>query len=181
MLVHPGRHWIGPWEPRRLVVQHMDARDLRYEDGTFDAVFSSSSLEHFGTDEEISHALDEMHRVLKPGGICSLSTEFRADGPGPGLPNVRMFDADELQRIVIHGRDWEPLAPFVPDISAATWEAAVPFSEAAQDVVSHVKRFGEVVFHRLDFSTYPHILLREGERAWTSAHVALRKPAEPRG
>jgi hypothetical protein len=26
----------------------MDALDLRYEDGTFDGIFSSSSLEHFG-------------------------------------------------------------------------------------------------------------------------------------
>ena len=33
---------------RRLVVQCMDALDLRYEDDTFDAVYGLSSLEHFG-------------------------------------------------------------------------------------------------------------------------------------
>lgn len=175
MLVEPARHWPGPWNQRRLVVQHMDARDLRYEDDVFDAVFSSSSLEHFGSDEEIARALDEMHRVLKPGGICSLSTEYRIAGPGPGLPGIRLFDEEEIRRLLLGGRAWEPLSPFDASVSEETLATTQPFEDAAADVRQHVADHGEVVFHALQFSRYPHLVLREGERTWTSVHLALRK------
>lgn len=40
--------------------------DLPYEDNTFDMIFSDQLLEHvYRTD----HLLDEMHRILKPGGV----------------------------------------------------------------------------------------------------------------
>ncbi len=48
MLTDPGRYWDGPWNPDRLVVKHMNALELEFEDESFDAVFSSSSIEHFG-------------------------------------------------------------------------------------------------------------------------------------
>ncbi|MFN2387512.1 MAG: class I SAM-dependent methyltransferase, partial [Thermoanaerobaculia bacterium] len=96
MLIDPGRFWPGPWNPRRVVAQHMDALDLRYEDGSFEGVFSSSSLEHFGDHAAVRRAVDEMFRVLKPGGILAISTEFRVAGPSPGLPGISMFDRTEL-------------------------------------------------------------------------------------
>ncbi|HEX3873515.1 MAG TPA: glycosyltransferase, partial [Solirubrobacteraceae bacterium] len=86
MLTDPQRFWAGGFDRRRLVVQHMDALDLQHPDGAFDGVFSSSSIEHFGDLDDVSRAMDEIHRVLRPGGVVSLSTEFRLDGPPPGLP-----------------------------------------------------------------------------------------------
>ena len=44
MLTDPQRHWPDDWNERRLVVQHMNALDLQYEDRSMDAVFSSSSF-----------------------------------------------------------------------------------------------------------------------------------------
>jgi SAM-dependent methyltransferase len=180
MLVDPGRHWTGQWEPRRLVVQHMDARELRYEDDTFDAVFSSSSLEHFGSDADIATSLDEMHRVLKPSGVCSLSTEYRLTGSGPGLPGIRMFDSEEVRQLILEGRGWKAITPFSPDMSPATRATEVPFEEAAADVRAHVQERGELVLHALRFTRYPHIVLREGELSWTSVHIGLRKEPPPR-
>src|ERR1044072_2794087 len=49
------------WNPRRLVAQHMDALDLRYEDESFDAVFSSSSIEHFGTFSDVRRSIEEIY------------------------------------------------------------------------------------------------------------------------
>jgi len=57
------------------VVQHMNALDLRFEPETFDAVFCLSSIEHFGGEAAARHALAEMHRVAKPGGVVAITTE----------------------------------------------------------------------------------------------------------
>src|SRR5687767_6741595 len=48
------------FEPARLVVENMDARHLRYPDGSFDGVFSLGSIEHFGSFEDIAQAAAEM-------------------------------------------------------------------------------------------------------------------------
>ena len=85
MLMNPGSAWDGPWNPRRLVVQHMDACELHYEDETFDGIFSSGSIEHFGSLERIGIAMDEAFRVLKRGGTASFSTEFLISGDPAGV------------------------------------------------------------------------------------------------
>src|SRR5262245_5407049 len=84
MLSQPERFANGtPLEKRHLVVQHMDARQLEHEDCTFDFIYSCSSIEHFGTREEIKRASREMGRVLKPGGVLAISTEYCVYGePG---------------------------------------------------------------------------------------------------
>lgn len=166
MLADPTQYWRGPFDPSRLVVQHMNAHELRHPDGSFDGVFSSSSIEHFGTFEQVSHAIDEIHRVLRPGGVFSLSTELRLAGPPPGLPGTLMFDAAELIELVVGDRDWE-LVGGSPDLhpSNATLDVIVPISEATNDVATKNPHW----------STYPHLILAHGGLLWTSVHLALRK------
>lgn len=176
MLTDPGRHWPGDWQRRRLITQHMDARELHFEDASFDAVFSSSSLEHFGTDEEIGRSLDEMYRVLKPGGVCSVSTELRVEGHRSGLPGVRMFTAEEIRALVLDNRPWTPLGAVDLSVSQRTRDAEQSFEGAAADVRAHVAQHGELVFHELTWTRYPHIILRQDDLAWTSVHLALQKP-----
>lgn len=178
MLTEPGTAWDGPWNPRRLVVQHMDALELQYEDDSFDAIFSSSSIEHFGTHDDVARSIREAHRVLKPGGVLTVSTELRLSGPGPGLPNILLFDRDELARCVSDAAPWEPVGPErteLPDPSIA-----VDFADAAADVQAHVAEHGEIRWSRLHWSSYPQVALRhrdfDDERVWTSVHLALRKP-----
>ena len=45
-----------------------DARRLPFADGAFDAVFSYGVLQHFSK-SDVARAVDEIARVLKPGGV----------------------------------------------------------------------------------------------------------------
>ena len=44
-----------------------DARELPFEDGSFDAVFSYSVLQHLAK-EDVPRVVAEIRRVLRPGG-----------------------------------------------------------------------------------------------------------------
>jgi SAM-dependent methyltransferase len=162
MLLNPGNHAPGAWNERRLVVQHMDARELHYEDGSFDGVFSSSSIEHFGDEQDVRQALGEIWRVLKPGGIATVTTEYRLRGSSAGLPGTLIFDEDQLQEIVIRPFRWSLVDPLDLTMSLRTLETMTSFSGAVAGTVP----------------LFPHIVLEEGEFLWTSVHIALRK-SEP--
>lgn len=175
MMSDPGRFWPGPWRPRRLVVQHMNALTLLYDDATLDGVFSSSSLEHFGTPADIRRAVAEMNRVLRPGGVMSVSTEFKLSGPGAGLPGVHLFTAAELTDWIVNAGDWEQLSPLDLTLPPARLTEAVNFAEACQDVEKHCRAHGGLYFHKLDWRQYPHLVLAHDGYLWTSVHLALRK------
>lgn len=178
MLVDPTGEWPGPWNPRRLVVQHMNALDLRYEDASFDAVFSSSSLEHFGEHHDVRRAVDEAFRVLKPGGILALATEYRLAGPSPGIPGVLMFDRDELLDLVVGDRRWSLLDELEVTVSPETLAAIRPEEDALEDLRRHVVAHdGRIAFHELTWSRYPMLALERGPLRWTSVHLALQKNA----
>jgi 5-methylcytosine-specific restriction endonuclease McrA len=159
MLVAPGEHAPCAWNPSRLIVEHMDALDLRYADDSFDGVFCSSSLEHFGETAAISQALSEIWRVLRPGGIASLSTEFRIRGPGPGLPGTLLFNAVELDRLIVRPYAWEVVGVLELGLSARTRATEVRLDDALAGTAPR----------------FPHVVVSDGNRAWTSVHMALRK------
>jgi SAM-dependent methyltransferase len=177
MMTHPGQHWSGPWRPGRLVVQNMNALDLWYEDVSIDAIFSSSSIEHFGDYEAVETSIREMFRVLKPGGICTLSTEFRLDGPSPGLPSTLIFSADELRRHVLEAAPWQLIDEV--DLTAPSIESLmpVPFSKSTVEVRQHERKYGLMNFDQLEFSQWPQVALTHRGITWTSCHMVLRKPA----
>ena len=52
-----------------VAFKNADARDLPFEDGRFDAVFSHAMLEHLPDPMPV---LAEMRRVLKPGGLLAI-------------------------------------------------------------------------------------------------------------
>lgn len=59
---------FGPGAEGR--VQHGDARDMPFEDNSFDRVIASEILEHIHEDEA---AMAEIYRVTKPGGLVAVS------------------------------------------------------------------------------------------------------------
>lgn len=167
MLVNPGAfaQTGATWEPQHLVVQHMDGRALRYPDGSFNGVFSSSSIEHFGSLDEIAGAASEMGRVLKPGGVLALTTEFRLGGrDGDGWPGVVLFNEDTLRQYLI-----EPSGCVLVDEPDYTVDKATLRTQQNLDWVIAIQSKGEI-------TPTPHIVLEFGGFIFASVSVVLRKP-----
>lgn len=165
MLTDPGRYWDGEWNPDRLTVRHMDALELSFEDESFDAIFSSSSIEHFGDFPDVRRSVEEMFRVLRPGGILALATEFRLEGDRIGYPGLLRFDEPELRALLLDGLWWDPATPMKLRISDETRATAVEMKEAIADQEAGIR----------GWSRYPHLVLRHEQFLWTSVHVALVK------
>ena len=64
VVAHQARRNRGEIE-RPLHLMRADIRDLPFADGSFDAVYTMGTIEHI---DEYVRAIDEVRRVLKPGG-----------------------------------------------------------------------------------------------------------------
>lgn len=73
-----------------------DARRLPFEDDTFDIAFNGGVLEHFN-DEELESVIDEMIRIVRPGGVVLAFCPNR----------YNIFYQTHLKRIAEHGYDFE--------------------------------------------------------------------------
>jgi SAM-dependent methyltransferase len=60
----------------KAVFALQDARTLQYGDDEFDVVYSMSVIEHIEGDSGDTKAVEEMIRVLKPGGLLLVSVPF---------------------------------------------------------------------------------------------------------
>jgi len=97
----------APAEAKAQVVTG-DALALPYADGEFDCVIASEILEHVPADDR---AIEELVRVLKPGGLLAvtvprwmpekicwlLSDEYHANEGG----HIRIYRADELMNKIV--------------------------------------------------------------------------------
>jgi SAM-dependent methyltransferase len=162
MLISPGANVVPPlqWNPQRLIVQHMNALELRYPDESFDAIFSCGSIEHFGELEDITCAAREMGRVLKVGGLLTLATEFRISGPKDkhGIPGALIFSPEMLCEHIIRPSGLIPVDSIDFHVSRETAELAYPLEEA---VLSGIRN--------------PSVALAQDGLTWTSIFLALRK------
>ena len=87
--------------PRRLVVQEMPPDELRYEDGSMDALISTSTFERLGRMDRARAVAREMHRVLKPGGVAAISAPFATDVSGAGVTDPLLFDEAALRSVFL--------------------------------------------------------------------------------
>jgi len=85
-----------PFRQDRLSFLKMDGRRLAFADGAFDVAYSLSSVEHFGGLAGAQAAVDEIARVLKPGGLLVLATEYCLAGP----PHHEAFQPAEVRALV---------------------------------------------------------------------------------
>jgi len=77
-LENPKAYAPFPYREEGLTVMRMDGTKLEFPSESFDIAFSFSSIEHFGGKNHSGslRSLKEIERVLKPGGIAVIATEF---------------------------------------------------------------------------------------------------------
>lgn len=166
---------VAPYEfdPSRLVVQHMDGRDLRHPDDTFDGVFSGGWINHVGDLEDVANAAYEMGRVLKPGGALSLALAYRVAGPpgGIGWPGSNLLlSAEEIKRFVVEASGLEP----VDELSTALSDATLATPRDLSLALDHTP---DALARRPDDQPSPHLLQVHMGYVVTSVHLTMRKTA----
>jgi SAM-dependent methyltransferase len=96
VLEDPDQYAPFPYRKDHLEFRKMDGRQLDFADGTFDVSYSLSSIEHFGGFDGARRTIREMARVLKPGGVLALATEYVISGP----PHEETFTPDEIHALL---------------------------------------------------------------------------------
>lgn len=81
-----------PYQRDRLVVKHMDMTSVEYPDASFDFVWSCCSIEHVNSFKDLHKVYQEIHRILKPGGIAALTTEYNMTDRHSYEPNMLFTD-----------------------------------------------------------------------------------------
>ena len=182
---------FAPFDYRRdrLEARYMDARRLEFPDGSFDAVYTLSSIEHFGAPEDIARAASEIGRVLRPGGHAFVVTELlvklhpldrapvefaaRVATLGRKRPQARprrrqylddAFTSRELMARIVRPSGLELMQPLDDSLSPESWQNLARYANGTTDIVTPSGSF------------YPHILLKVSRSVFTSVALALQKP-----
>ena len=145
-----------PYRAESLVFQRMDALDLSFPADTFDFAFSFSSIEHFGGHAGAALAMQEIARVLKPGGVACIATELILDG----APHPEFFHPHEIEPWFVEASGLEMAEPLDLHVDDALVANPVPF-----DYPPGFKA-----------DTGPHTSVRMGGVTFTSIEFFLRKP-----
>lgn len=141
-----------PYAEDRLTFRRMDGRELEFPDGSFDVVFSLSSIEHFGGHAGAARAMREIGRVLRPGGVAAIATELVLNDAGHG----EFFRPAELLEHVVDASGLLLVQP--------------PVFRMPRHALEH-----PCVMPRERHLT-PHIVLREGSVLYTSVLLFLSAP-----
>ena len=139
-----------------LEFRTMDGTDLSfYPDNEFDIAWSLSSIEHFGSHERAADAVREMARVVRPGGVVAVATEFLLLEE---QTHEEYFNKGEIIKYVVEA------TPHLELIERISWD--LPPQEYLIDSI--------VAFTKVD-RLRRHIVLNDGDVQWTSILLFFRK------
>jgi SAM-dependent methyltransferase len=133
----------------------MDGTDLSpFHDNTFDIAWSLSSIEHFGGHERAADAVREMARVVRPGGVVVIATEFLLldDQIHP-----EFFNRNEIDQYIVSA------SPHLELVEPINW--SMPPVDYLIDSV--------VAWDKID-RTRRHVVINDGENQWTSILLFFR-------
>jgi SAM-dependent methyltransferase len=148
---------FAPFEYRRdhLEVRQMNALELAFDDDTFDFAFCLSSIEHFGDLGSRVRSMQEMHRVLRPGGAVCITTELLLNT----TEHPEYFSTQALRECILEST---PLSLVGGALDLRISESLL------------LHPFDVRVAQGLTVS--PQIVLTDGDAVWTSVSLFLQKP-----
>jgi SAM-dependent methyltransferase len=152
---NPKKYAPFPYKEDALTALRMDATNLEFPSESFDIAFSISSIEHFGGENHSGalRSLKEIERVLKTGGIATITTEYILnDNEHPEFFNKRTIYDDLINKL----EKLQLVEPLDLRITTRTLDTAMGMYDTTG-------------------ITHPHILLRYGDMLFTSVMLVFQK------
>jgi SAM-dependent methyltransferase len=156
VLTDPRQFCTRDFAADRVLFTTANGCDLPFDSNVFDFCWSLSSIEHFGGHDASAQAVSEMGRVVRPGGIVCVATEYLLL---PEQTHPEFFNRDQMERCVIGA------SPDLSLVDGMSWE--LPPLEFLIDQICFI---GDAVHRRRR-----HVVLNDGNVQWTSLMVFLRK------
>ncbi len=165
-LKEPKKYSPFPYREDALTVLRMDGTKLEFPDGIFDIAFSFSSIEHFGGKNHSGalKSMREMERVLKPGGIAVIATEYILnDKEHPEFFNKRTIYSDLINKL----EKLKLVEPLDLRMTKNTLDNVMDYNSA----VYWDKTVNDDEFKR----THPLLLIRSNDILLTSIMLVFQK------
>jgi SAM-dependent methyltransferase len=172
MMVRPSQFSEYKYPAGTVIPVHTDARVLSLPTSFFDGVYSAGSIEHFGSLEAVAASAEEIGRILKPGGVAVISTEFRLDGPldKPWFSDdCILFTPSLLQEFIIDPSGLAVIGTPQYTTSHDTFDSRV----VLLDFLDKAKKVTSLSDKK---NAYPNLVLFHEGHLFCSVHLALRKP-----
>lgn len=139
----------------RIRFENQDGTQLTYDDNSFDFAWSLSSIEHFGGHGAAQKALQEMGRVVRPGGFVAVATELLMLD---SYTHPEYFNRIDLfTDLITPCRDLELI------------------DEINFDTLTTEYLVDSIVFPQGADRRRRHVVLNDGEVQWTSIMLFFRK------
>lgn len=163
-----------PVDDSKLQVLRMDMRNLKFEDNSFDFCYSSCAFEHIGGHDDFVRHLNEVQRVLKPGGVYVFTTEFLFGPDTIRDPNNYIFSGEYLSRILQECRLEVAVSP---NVRLTPHRSNFPLPHNIRNLAYYSGDHWLMPF----LENYPHLQLLRGHHPFTSILLVLRKGESPGG
>src|SRR5574341_2610 len=156
---NPKKYAPFPYKEDALTVLRMDGTRLEFPSDRFDIVFSFSSMEHFkrGNPAGAWQSLQEIERVLKPGGIAVITTEYVInDKQHPEFFNRRTIYSQFIDKVQM-----KLVGPLDLRITTNTLDTVMDFFTAVKwfEMGDEYKRTHPVVLLRISNILYTSVML----------------------
>ena len=127
-----------------------DAQSLPFADASYDFVYSINAMHHLGSPRAQANALQEIVRVLRPGGMFVLH-EINTRNPLFRFYMGYLFPL--LKQIDEGNEDWI-LPTTLPAVAGARWSPEVTYFTFLPDFLSSVPAWLRAIEHRLERSRW---------------------------
>ena len=77
-----------------ITIEVADATNLQYDDESFDVIFADAVIQHI---IDVKTAIQELHRVLKPGGVMILSAVNSINPPHATYKKIKKIRGQEYE------------------------------------------------------------------------------------